>query len=297
VAISPDGRSVYVTNLNGRSVSQYSADPDTGALTPKTPATVSTPPLPSGLAVSPDGRSLFVGALSGHVAQFDIDRRSGALSPKRPATVRVGVGGLGGAGVAITPDGRFLYTPNSVANTIAQFAIGAGGRLSALRPGFARAGAGPQGVAMAPDGRTLYASAAGDGTVWAWRIGATGRLQALGTPASAGAGPHGVTVTPTQGPIARFSVRRTGAVVRLDGRASRDPDGRVARYAWRLGDGHRATGATVTHRFERPGRYRIRLVVTDDAGCSSRVIYTGQSALCNGSARAVATRTVTVTVR
>jgi DNA-binding beta-propeller fold protein YncE len=292
VAISPDGRSVYVTNLAGRSVSQYDADPRTGALTPKAPATVPTPPLPSGLAVAPDGRSLYVGALSGRVAQFDIDRRTGALAPKRPGVVRVGLGGLGGAGVAITPDGRYLYTPDSIANTVAQFAIGRGGRLSALRPGFVRSGTGPQGVAMAPDGRTLYATAAGDGTVWSFHIGATGRLAALGAPVSAGAGPHGVTVTPDQGPQARFSVRRSGAVVRLDGRASRDPDGRVRTYAWHFGDGHHASGATVTHRYVKPGRYRIRLVVTDDAGCSTRQIYTGQSALCNGSGRAIATRTV-----
>jgi len=38
-----------------------------------------------------------------------------------------------------------------------------------------------------------------------------------------------------------------------------------ASYSWHLGDGARAEGAAVTHRYERPGRYPITLVL-DDGG-------------------------------
>jgi hypothetical protein len=53
VAVSPDGHSVYVTNLSGNSISQYDVGAG-GALTPKNPATEPTPPgtsFPPGIAV------------------------------------------------------------------------------------------------------------------------------------------------------------------------------------------------------------------------------------------------------
>ena len=57
-----------------------------------------------------------------------------------------------------------------------------------------------------------------------------------------------------------------GETVTLDGRGSSDPDGRIIRYRWDLGDPAMAgvNRPTVTHTFNRPGRYRVRLLVTDD---------------------------------
>jgi len=52
VALSPDGRSAYVTNLGGASVSQYDVAPG-GTLTAKTPATAATGTNPTGIALSP----------------------------------------------------------------------------------------------------------------------------------------------------------------------------------------------------------------------------------------------------
>jgi hypothetical protein len=257
---------------------------------------------PSGLAVSPNGRSLYVATLTGRLGQFDIDRRTGALTPKRPGSVRVGRS-IGGAGVAITPDGRHLYTPNSLADTISQFAIRPGtGRLSPLRPASVRAGDQPEGLTMAPDGRSLYSSAANEGAVRWFTVRPNGKLAGRGRASiPAGPGAHGLAATPDQGPVARFAVRgdarvRVGERVHFDARASSDADGSVRGFRWRFGDGHghRANRAVTTHRFERPGRYTVRLVVTDDEGCSNRVIYTGQSALCNGGPQAVATYRITV---
>jgi hypothetical protein len=156
---------------------------------------------------------------------------------------------------------------------------------------------------MTPDGRALYTTAAGEGAVSWFSIGPNGRLGgAQRAPMAAGAGPHGVTVSPDQGPEARLrSARRVraGAAVRFDGSASSDGDGRVARYRWSFGDGHhhKSGRATVKHRFHRPGRYVVHLKVVDDEGCSNRLVYTGQSALCNGGPEAVATRRITVLPR
>jgi len=52
LAVSADGRSVYVTNANSDDVSQYSVGAG-GRLVPKSPASVATDDLPVGVAVNP----------------------------------------------------------------------------------------------------------------------------------------------------------------------------------------------------------------------------------------------------
>jgi hypothetical protein len=53
VAVNPNGKSVFAANIFSGTVSQYSADPSTGALSPKDPATVPAGDLPDGIAVGP----------------------------------------------------------------------------------------------------------------------------------------------------------------------------------------------------------------------------------------------------
>jgi PKD repeat protein len=47
---------------------------------------------------------------------------------------------------------------------------------------------------------------------------------------------------------------------------ARDPRGRITAYRWFFGDGHGAGGRAVTHRYSRPGSYRVVLRVTDSWG-------------------------------
>ena len=64
VAVSPQGTSAYaVDNLSNTAgaVSQYTLNPATGKLTPKSPRMVATAGVPSGLiAISPDGKNAYV---------------------------------------------------------------------------------------------------------------------------------------------------------------------------------------------------------------------------------------------
>jgi hypothetical protein len=82
VAASPDGRSVYVTNLAGGSVSQYGVGPG-GTLAPLPAPTVPTPAdgQPWDIAVSPDSRRVYVshGSASA-LSQFHVGV-GGALTP------------------------------------------------------------------------------------------------------------------------------------------------------------------------------------------------------------------------
>jgi DNA-binding beta-propeller fold protein YncE len=88
VAVSPDGRSVYVTNGLSQSVSQYDVGPG-GALSPKSPAAVPAGQFPFGVAVSADGRSVYITNQGDNtMSQYDVGA-GGALSSKSPATVPV----------------------------------------------------------------------------------------------------------------------------------------------------------------------------------------------------------------
>ena len=302
VAVAPDGGAVYVTNLNAGTVGQYLVDPGSGALEPMDPPTVAAPPLPGGIGVSPDGRSLYVATLSGYLAQYRISARSRRLRPMSPATLPVGTGA---AGIATTPDGRFLYPPDGGTDSASQFAVDREtGELTPLEPASVPAGDRPEGAAITPDGRALYVANAGSATVsWFAIDRRTGLLTPRGPVAvQTGPEPHGLVVTPDQGPRARFRVRkvdravRVGERVRFDASGSRDPDGTIARYAWRFGDGEalRRGPADPVHRYEEPRRYTVRLRVTDDERCSARFIYTGQTASCDGGPDAIAKRRVKV---
>ena len=65
---------------------------------------------------------------------------------------------------------------------------------------------------------------------------------------------------------------------------------------WDFGDGQTQTSAlpAVQHTYAKPGSYPVTLTVTDQAGCSLAFVFTGQTASCNGSAKARASQTITV---
>jgi DNA-binding beta-propeller fold protein YncE len=147
VVVTPDGRSAYVANINDNTISEYSIDPATGNLSPKDPATVATGTGPTdGLAVAPDGKSLYVGnsGISGPAGpgpgiwQYDIDPVSGVLTPKTP-TVVAWIADSTKAGLAITPDGRNLYS--TCLNVVCQYSIDhANGTLTPKIPATVTAG-------------------------------------------------------------------------------------------------------------------------------------------------------------
>ena len=79
-----------------------------------------------------------------------------------------------------------------------------------------------------------------------------------------------------QAPIADAGPDQVGAPGQelvFSGAGSLDPDGDVVEWLWDFGDGATAGGERVSHRFERPGRYHVRLRVRDDTGQPDAVAY------------------------
>jgi DNA-binding beta-propeller fold protein YncE len=101
LAVSPDGRSLYVANSRSGNVWQYNAGAD-GALTPKSPPAVAAPGA-VGVAVSDDATNVYVTTLGptdvGTVSQYDVGA-GGVLIPKDPPTVDAG---FAPAALAVSP--------------------------------------------------------------------------------------------------------------------------------------------------------------------------------------------------
>jgi DNA-binding beta-propeller fold protein YncE len=123
VAISPDSRSVYVpTAAEGaktKTLSQFSRDIETGALTALSPATVATAGEARGVTVSSDGMSVYVAnGTEGLVSQYGRDPTTGLLAQLSPPAVAAGTHSYS---VAVSPDGRSAYVTNEKSNDISQY--------------------------------------------------------------------------------------------------------------------------------------------------------------------------------
>ena len=191
IIVSPDGRSVYVTDFGNSGVSEFTVGAG-GVLTAKTPNPILTGPSPEGLAETPDGHNVYV-ANSAKIYQYNVGA-GGLLSPKTPATVSSGPSGT--MAVAVSPDGKSVYVADGF-HFIYQFDVGAGGQLVAKSPAKVTAGFNPYDVIVSPDGKTVYTANHGDGTVSEFDVGAGGVLPPNPTATiAAGTNPYGLAVTP-----------------------------------------------------------------------------------------------------
>jgi hypothetical protein len=76
-------------------------------------------------------------------------------------------------------------------------------------------------------------------------------------------------------PVARFRLAtkhpRAKRKVVFDAGQSAEPGGKLVLYSWSFGDGKRASGRKVTHKFRKPGTYKVRLTVRDASGRQATV--------------------------
>lgn len=281
VAINPGGTRAFVTNSGGETVN---------AIDLASNQLIGGPILvglgPYGIAITPDGSKLLVGNADSDTLSV-LDGTSGAVVG---APIPAGEDPIG---IAISPNGQRAFVGNWSAGAASVIDVPSLARIGFI-PGLPEV----EYIAITPDGRKAFTSAYGQGNIYAFDPLAN---SFLGGPfATDGMGIGQIAAVPNQPPAARFSVApgraRPGVPVNFDAAASNDPDGSVASFAWAFGDGVSLTAATpgASHVFAKPGSYATTLTLTDSEGCSTSVVFTGQTAYCNGSAVASTAATVTV---
>jgi 6-phosphogluconolactonase len=307
LAITPNGQYLYVANEESNNVSAFSIAPD-GALSALSGSPYTAGESPRAVSLTPDGKHLYVANQSPEtITAFSI-AGDGTLAPVAGSPFPAPYDQLG---VAVTPDGKHLYTTSSGAGEpLSAFSIAENGSLTAIAGSpFTPGGDNANSVAISPDSGHLFVSNHGEfewdgtgptySTVSALSIAASGRLSAvLGSPFATGYAPTELVVSPDEGPTAAFSstAAPSGDPTAFDATASSDPDFAPAGYRWEFGDGQSETtsSATAAHTYAAAGTYTVTLTVTDEAGCSTAQIFTGQTVSCNGSAKAQTSRQVTV---
>ena len=307
IASSPSAKLLYATSESGPvNLAGYAIGAD-GSLSPIGAA------LPAGGSqleqpvFRPDGGVLYVADFAGRAVYAYAVAAGGALSPVAGSPFAVADGPYGS--LAMAPDGGHLYVPAYNGAAIVSYPLAASSGALGAPDASAATGPTPTGSAVSPNGAFLYSSGLGrDPNVSGFAIGADASLAPVaGSPfASGGSGGDfaSLAITPNQPPQAAFNVFPASPDVKerttFQASASSDPDGKVATWLWDFGDGKTKIqdDPKVRHNYDEPGAYTVTLAVIDDEGCSVQVVYTGQTALCNGSAaKAVATQTVQVADR
>ncbi len=190
VAVSPDGKNVYVTGSSGDSVATFARNGSSGALTwidtvkngagydcigTVCSGTISSLDGAYGIAISPDGRFVYISSInSDAITVFQRNQVDGALSA---------AGGLGAAnfvqaftradlnsayGLAVSPDGAHVYATGFLSDTLLVLARNAiTGTLTHKQTITTTTAAELDGVfrvVTSPDGRFVYTAGGNSGT-------------------------------------------------------------------------------------------------------------------------------------
>jgi 6-phosphogluconolactonase (cycloisomerase 2 family) len=212
VAVTPDGKFLYVANQFDATVAQYSVDAS-GVLTQESTKFVGT--APSALAITPDGGFLYVSnAGSSNVSAFAICGKvvTSCADPTSPDGRLSAVSnspfsaGLAPAFIVTDSSGKFLFVVDRLSNQVSQYKISTGtGELTAdalaaistgLNPVWATVRNGNT-VIKATGGTTnfLYVANLGSSSISVYSFDSTvGLLGLVGGPVSTGGSPAAIAV-------------------------------------------------------------------------------------------------------
>lgn len=184
----------YVLNYQDATISMYTVNSCTGALTPTSPATVptgvNTGINAESMVVDPTGKFLYVANLVSNatdaatVSMFRIDSKTGVLTPTTPTMVPTG---FFPQGITINSSSKFVYTANSDDNTVSMFTVDQNsGVLTPTAPASTFIPSTPNSqfsspdfVSVDPSGRHLYVTDQDNGAISSFVIDAnTGLLTA-----------------------------------------------------------------------------------------------------------------------
>ena len=178
VAVSPDGKQAYVTNIDGGTVSVITVATNAVA------ATITVGAHPSAVAFSPDGTQAYV--TDGNSADVSvITVATGVVS--RTITV-----GSNSYGVVFTPNGKKAYVSNFTSNTVSVITVATGVVSKTIT-----VGKNPVGVAVSADGTQAGVTNFGDGTL----SGINALTDTVSATIKAGSKPWSGAVSPNGGKV------------------------------------------------------------------------------------------------
>lgn len=190
----PSGRFVLSTDLALDRIYVWRFDAANGKLSPNDPPWVALPPGdgPRHFAFHPNGRWLYsLQEEASTLVLFDYNAANGRLTAKQTlSTLPKGFAGTNFTSEVIASvDGRFVYAANRLHDTIAQFAVGDGGRLAYVGETWTR-GDYPRSFSIDPSGRFLYTCNQRSDAICSFRrnpktgeLSFTGQYTPVGTPA------------------------------------------------------------------------------------------------------------------
>lgn len=193
VAISPNGRFAFVTNIVSATIQPFVIDSTAGTVSAGSSRGTTNP---YGVAVDPQNRFVWVSnyAAAGTVSTYLIDATTGALTPSGSP---VSSGGTYPYAVAAHPSGNFIFAVNEMAGSISSYTVNATTGVPTL-VGTLTGMLSPQSLVVSPGGQYVFVAEAGNNRVSSFAVNAgSGALTSAGSVFVGGAGsPAAIAVHP-----------------------------------------------------------------------------------------------------
>ena len=208
------GRFAYVTNAADDTISAYSIDSTTGALT-AIAAPVATGASPSAIAGSPDKQHVYVvNETAGNISAYSVDATSGTLTQIAGSPFTAGTAPQA---LALDPSGSYLYVANNGSNDLSAYAVDAStGVLTPLATATYPTGTGPSAVSVDTTGQFVFvANNGGSNNISVFAITAgTGELTPVtGSPFAAGGNPYSLVFANAQRCLYTANFNGTGSTI------------------------------------------------------------------------------------
>ncbi|MEO6919534.1 MAG: lactonase family protein [Collimonas sp.] len=161
IASDPSGKFVFSTDLGLDRIYQWRFEQSKGQLTPNTPAFIKASSAGAGprhFVFHPNGKYVYaINEEASTLTLYHFDKASGTLQEQESVSSlpKNYQGTNFASGLTVSADGRFLYVANRLHNSIAQFAVGAEGKLQWVGDTWTR-GDYPRSLVIGPKGRFMY---------------------------------------------------------------------------------------------------------------------------------------------
>lgn len=197
--VRKSSRFAFAVNTGDGTLSAYVLDEHSGRLRPN--GYIVLPEQGLSASTDPSGKFVYIGA-GGNSKIFGYAIAQDGTLQALPGAPFV-TSAASPSGLAITPDGKFLYAADRSSGTSAApgnldaFMINANGSLTPLMPPSYSTGGNPDDVVIDPTGKFLYVAGFGNSMVNEFSLASDGSLKAIASISSGGSHPQSLTIDPS----------------------------------------------------------------------------------------------------